>query len=522
MPLVPSAEVQAFDTARVNELRRMVETIMTEGNAGVQLRALAELRRSLAASVNPPIQEALEAGAAAALPRCLAAEVPAAAALEAAWVLTTLASGSSAETAALLSSGAGEALLAALQHPALEERADLCDQILWALANIAADSDLRMRDHLLAAGAVNMLGYLFSRMPSFSWSITSRTQVLRTKTWLLSSLCRGSPAPPPEEVECLFDYFVQVLLGTDDARMLADAMWGLCYLVGGAADEAETIARFDRILGAGYSPAAVPLEHPVIEKVVSCIGRAGDCQNPLPVPALQLISSMLRLSHAQYVDTALAAGALPALTAVLLDACAPEALRRDAAWALANVAAGTAAQTKALLDVPEAWSALCTGMEQASSKLIRRECAWAVANVTKRAYGERPGQPDPREVLQLLTRVLKQDSFDAALSRALLDAAEVALRCGEELAQETGGRESALAALAEDAGLVEELEGLKHGSEASVSRKAAHLLETYFGHRCDEAKPASAKDDKAHGGRARSSIAGDASPTRKRAYQFGA
>merc|ERR1712194_931939 len=105
-------------------------------------------------------------------------------------------------------------------------------------------------------------------MPGFSWDAQARCSILRVMTWLMSSLCRGSPAPPMQEVECCFDYFVQVVCFSDDAQMCADSLWGLCYLLEGAPDQEDGCRRAKRLLSTGFpTEEATPMEHPLLTKV---------------------------------------------------------------------------------------------------------------------------------------------------------------------------------------------------------------------------------------------------------------
>lgn len=179
------------------------------GDRGSLLSALTELQQVLSTTTRPPIQQVIDLGGLVPLMQLLA-DSSSAVQLQAAWALTNMASGSSAQTSALIEAGVVQALFKALLSHAVAHRADFCNQVLWALGNIAGDGDVGLRDHLLAAGVVEVLGQLFKQVPGFSWNMHERTQVLQTFTWLMSCLCAGHPAPPLEEMDCAFDYFSQV------------------------------------------------------------------------------------------------------------------------------------------------------------------------------------------------------------------------------------------------------------------------------------------------------------------------
>jgi len=286
---------------------------------GQPLRALAELRRLLSSRARPPVQEVVDLGGVEILVARLRDSSPAAQ-LEAAWALASVAGGGSAHAAAVLKAGAAEAAFGVLARPEVSERPDLCDQCLSLLGNLAGDRDLRLRDRLLEAEVIGHLGQLYQQIPGFPWDLHGRLQVLRSLTWLMSSLCHGLPAPPLEEVDCAFDYFAQVIMGTDDEPMLAEALWGLCYLLEGAKNEEEAGARALRLLSAGFGPeepSELPVPHPVLAKAMSCARRTTDPESPVSKPALRLLTALASSPSKAAAAAAAAVGGQPALRELL-------------------------------------------------------------------------------------------------------------------------------------------------------------------------------------------------------------
>ncbi|CAJ1424838.1 unnamed protein product, partial [Effrenium voratum] len=213
----------------------LVEALRT-APPGQRYAALCGLRKALA-QPRPPIANVLRCGGAELLIAALRTDGSGASPggrAEAAWCLVQLASGSSAQTRQLVEAGAASAAMDTLAS--CRDSSELCDCSLQLLANVAGDVDCSFRDGLLDAGVVNVLAQLFEKMPGFTWSGMERCAVLQSFTWLMATLCRGTPAPALEKVDSTFDFFSQVLHGTADKEMLSGALWGLCYLLEGASE----------------------------------------------------------------------------------------------------------------------------------------------------------------------------------------------------------------------------------------------------------------------------------------------
>lgn len=507
-PVRSSATISACegapDSTRIAEL----VAALRQHRGPSALAALTEMRQALAScSGPPPIQEIIALGGVSALVDCLARDcTPELAKLEAVWSLANIAAGSSEQTAVVIEAGAPEALFAVLRLP--EPGHELADQCLWAFGNIAGDS-AELRDKMLRAGVLVAVGELYSRMPGFSWDQRARQQVLRTLTWVMSALCSGSPAPQLEDVDCAFDYFIQVIVGTKDEQMICDSLWGLARLIEGGIDAEDATSRCRRLLSAGFPEGEAPrppLRHPVISEVVSSLRLCGPGAPQPATPqqqqqsraALRLVGALSFAAGADGAEAVVAAGVLEPLRHILVDRSASGGRRQEAAWVLSNVAAsggGGARLAARLLDEPGLWQAVGdTLLARDAPEVLLRECAWAVANVVRSmCLGEDVASArvqtrlEPRQTLNLLTGGLRVAHGDAQLQKALAEAAEAILaRAARRRPSSFGGASKcprlhldALRQMAAECGLLAELQTLRAARPGGIAdKKVGSLLDT--------------------------------------------
>ncbi|KAK2410706.1 importin subunit alpha-2 [Trifolium repens] len=107
--------------------------------------------------------------------------------VQAGWILTNIAAGTSENTKVVIDHGAVLILVKLLSSP----NDDVREQAIWALGNVAGDFP-RYRDLVLSYGALIPLLSQFNER--------TKSSILRIATWALLNFCRGKPQPPFEQV----------------------------------------------------------------------------------------------------------------------------------------------------------------------------------------------------------------------------------------------------------------------------------------------------------------------------------
>jgi len=421
--------------------KSIVAQLMQTQDPDARLSLTSDLRRLVAKSKNPPIQEAVDAGAVAAMVPFLSSEDPKLQ-FEAAWVLTNIASGDTHQTQAVVDGGAIPPFCSILANgdPQAQE------QVVWALGNIAGDS-ITNRDGILSLGAITpMLNLLVKNQ--------DRVAMLQNVTWVISNLCRGKPQPDISYIAPALPY-LERLLHVQDHDTLSDALWCFSYLADGPAVQA--------VIETGAVAQMVKLLDTQKQGIIE--------------PALRACGNIATGTDLQTM-VLLQSGVLGPLQKVLQSA--KKQHKKEALWLISNVTAGTQDQLQMVID--SGLMEVVVASSYDSTQEVRKEALWALSNA---AMGANPVQKESMTKMGAVQAIAESlgKHHDVNTVKCALDALTEYLKAGEQRKDAEGG-DNIYCGILEEAGALERLEELQDDQNEAVYNKAVHILATYFS--CEE------------------------------------
>lgn len=236
-----SAADQQFYGQLQQELPQMVQQI-NSSDMQEQLAATVKFRQILSREHNPPIDIVIQSGVVPTLVNFMNENQPEMLQLEAAWALTNIASGTSAQTQVVVDAGAVPLFIQLLYTGSVE----LQEQAIWALGNVAGDST-SYRDYVLQCSAMEPILSLFN---------SEKVTLIRTATWTLSNLCRGKKPQPDWSIVSKALPTLAKLIYSFDNETLIDACWAISYLSDGPAEAIQAVidARIPKEIGRTIVP----------------------------------------------------------------------------------------------------------------------------------------------------------------------------------------------------------------------------------------------------------------------------
>uniref|UniRef100_M4DVV5 Importin subunit alpha n=2 Tax=Brassica campestris TaxID=3711 RepID=M4DVV5_BRACM len=410
----------------------------------LQLESLKQFRLILSTSKNPPIGVVIESGVVRRFVEILNKDDSPWLQLEAAWILTNIASGTRKHTEVVIDHGAVPIFIKLLASP----HEDVREQAVWALGNVAGDSP-QCRDYVLECGAMMPLLAQLNKHSTLS--------MITNATWTLSNFCRGKPKPAFEQVSPALPV-LERLIRSNDEEVLADACWSLSFMSDGGEEEIQSV------IEAGVVPRLVELLLHPCPSVVS--------------PALRSIGNIVS-GNTQQTQCVINCGALPILSK-LLTQYYKKSIKRDVCWTIANITAGIKEHIQLVIDATMIPSLV--HLAQYAEFDIKKEALCAISNATRGGSHEQVKYLVEQSCIKPLCDILVCQ--DPSVISVCLDGLENILKVGE-VENSTGGQRN-YSQLIEDAEGIEKIEKLQSNDNNEIYEKAVKILETYWVEEDDE------------------------------------
>lgn len=441
VPITDSTDEDEID----KQLSKMnlEELVMKAGSSDPteQLQAVQAARKLLSSDRNPPIDPLIESGILPILVRCLEQHENCSPSLqfEAAWALTNIASGTSAQTQAVVAAGAVPLFLQLL----LSSQQNVCEQAVWALGNIIGDGPAP-RDYVISLGVVQpLLTFIKPDIP---------LTFLRNVTWVIVNLCRNKDPPPP--VQTIKDILpaLNMLIHHTDINILVDTVWALSYLTDGGNDQIQMV------IDSGVVPRLIPLlSHKEVKVQTAALRAVGNIVTGTDEQT-QIVLNSDALSHFPNLLTH-----------------QKEKICKEAVWFLSNITAGNQTQVQAVIDaglLPHIIRNLTKGEFQ-----TQKEAAWAISNLTISGTREQVARLIQEGVISPFCNLLS--CKDTQVVQVVLDGINNMLKLA-------GTQVETLANMIEECSGLDKIESLQNHENVEIYKLAYDIIEQYFSEEADD------------------------------------
>ena len=179
---------------------------------------------------NPPIDDVIKANLVQSMVRHLENSENPQIQFEAAWVLTTIVSGTSLQTKHVVESGAVKPLIKLISSP----HQNVCEQAILALGNIIGDGP-ESRDYVIKCGIIDPLLALVR--PDIPNAIT------RNVIWSFLNVCRCKNPTVPMSVLQLILPSLSSLLYSKDNEIVTNACWAFAYITDNRNEKIEAVIK---------------------------------------------------------------------------------------------------------------------------------------------------------------------------------------------------------------------------------------------------------------------------------------
>ncbi|GAB2272370.1 Importin subunit alpha-9 [Dionaea muscipula] len=451
-------EQSVLDSQTSSAVDELKKAVAYQGKGALQKRvsSLRGLRRLLSRSELPPVEAAIKAGAIPVLMQCLSFGSADEQLLESAWCLTNIAAGMPEETKSLL-----PALPLLVAHLGEKSLSPVAEQCAWALGNVAGE-DEELRNILLSQGAL---------LPLARMMLPDKGSTVRTAAWAMSNLIKGpNPRAATEliRIDGVLDAIVRHLRKADE-ELTTEVAWVVVYL-----SALSNIA------------TSMMVKSDVVQLLVERLATYNSLQ--LLIPVLRSLGNLVA-GEAHTTTVVLVAGneVTDCAVAALVKCLKSEhrVLKKEAAWVLSNIAAGSI-QHKKLIYSSEAVPLLLRLLSAAPCD-IRKEVAYVLGNLcvvpTEGGSTSSRPEPVPGVIVEHLTSLVGRGCLAGFIhlvrSAADIEAARLGLQFLELVLRGMPNHEGPRIVEREDG--IEAMERFQFHENEELRSMANRLVDTYFG-----------------------------------------
>ncbi|XP_077214477.1 importin subunit alpha-9 [Tasmannia lanceolata] len=350
--MIIDEEQVALDAQTSSAVEELKSAVLYQGKGATQkkVEALRDLRRLLSKSEIPPVGAALQAGAIPVLVQCLSFGSSDEQLLEAAWCLTNIAAGEPEQTKALL-----PALPLLIAHLGEKSSMPVAEQCAWALGNVAGEGE-ELRSILLVQGALPPLARMM---------LSNKGSTARTAAWSLSNLIKGPDPKGATElirIDGVLDVIVRHLRKGDE-ELATEVAWVVVYLS-----------------ALSNTATGILVKSDIVQLLVGRLAASDSLQ--LLIPVLRSLGNLVAGdSYTTYSVLLVGHDITDSVISALVKCLKSDhrVLKKEAAWVLSNIAAGSIAH-KQLIFSSEAIPMLMRLLSTAPFD-IKKEVAYAVGNL---------------------------------------------------------------------------------------------------------------------------------------------
>lgn len=472
--LLNKKRVSSKDSVVSNSFEN-AKTLLYSNSIDDIYRGAFECRSLLSIEINPPIQEIIASGIVSRFIELLDASfyepfgnnpLCSKTRFESAWVLTNIASGNSDQTKYIVDRGAIPFLV-----KMISENDDLLvDQSVWALGNIAGDSEA-LRDRILSTNALGPIIDLINQYLSSQ----DHVKILRNLVWLLSNLNRGRNPLPTLENMTISLKAIEASIQVNDQEIVADCFWCLSYMVDASSQITDQI-----------------LNSLIINRCLNVLSAFADSLNQMPhdakiakigahsiSPIVRMLGNIASGSEEQ-TDCIVKTGFLKYLQPIfyLHENKKIPRVRKEICWLLSNITAGSPSQVTYVIE-SELMSILVDSLSR-FELFVRKEASYAIMNTM---YFCTKNVEYLRRLLDLNVLMALQQYLDAIGNVPenqiiVLDTLRYALETGEKLKMKYGNNPVVQNMI--DSKFIDSIEDLQDVNNNIVAQKAYNIIVTFF------------------------------------------